>query len=51
VLQVLGLTYQNLRGAGRGVGRQDRLQHRKGGHVVKTLVTEGLGGAWKQIVE
>jgi hypothetical protein len=52
VLQVLGLTYQNLRGKMVKV-----LGEKTVGYIetavtfVKTLVTEGLAGAWKMIVE
>ncbi len=52
VLQVLGLTYQNLRGKLVAV-----LGEKTVGYIetavtfVKTLVTEGLAGAWKMIVE
>ncbi len=52
VLQVLGLTYANLRGKLVAV-----LGEKTVGYIetavsfVKTLVTEGLAGAWKMIVE
>jgi hypothetical protein len=52
VLQVLGLTYQNLRAklvAAFGEKTVGYLETAVG--FVKTLVTEGLAGAWKMIVE
>jgi hypothetical protein len=52
VLQVLGLTYQNLRTklvAAFGEKTVGYIESAVG--FVKTLVTEGLAGAWKMIVE
>jgi hypothetical protein len=52
VLQVLGLTYQNLRGKLVGVLGEKTVGYiEKAVTFVKTLVTEGLAGAWKMILE
>jgi hypothetical protein len=52
VLQVLGLTYQNLRGKlVAALGDKTVGYIEKAVDFVKTLATEGLAGAWKMIVE
>jgi hypothetical protein len=52
VLQILGLTWANIRGRiARGIGEPAMAAIEQGVEVVKTLMTEGPAGLWKWIVE
>jgi hypothetical protein len=52
VLQILGLTWANIRGRiARAIGEPAMAAIEQGVEVVKTLITEGPAGLWKWVVE